>query len=277
MALFAYGLLGYNCLMAISWATKRQLSYFSIIFGAILIGLFILIYPSFNKEPTCFDGKQNGDESGIDCGGSCQKVCTPQALQLVTLWARTFKVADGKYNVMAYVENQNRESGIPIISYEFKIYDDSNIFIAQRTGTTFITSNDRTAIFEGGIETGNRIPARVVFSFTSAPTWIKVDRDQRNALAVSAEDKVLSNPFTQPKLEAQIVNKTFNKLRNVDVYALLYDGDNNVLEASKTLIDSLDKSSKKGVVFTWPKPLGEQPTRIDIFPQVNIFELNLKK
>jgi hypothetical protein len=263
--------------MVLSWATKRQIGYFSIVFFAILIALFILIWPSLNKEPTCFDNKQNGDESGIDCGGSCQKVCTPQALQLVTLWARAFKVVDGKYNVMAYIENQNRESGVPIISYEFKLYDDNNIFIGRKGGTTFITSNDRTAIFEGGIDTGNRIPARVTFEFTSPPTWIKVDRNQRNALAVSSEDKVLSNPFTKPKLEAQIVNKTLNKLRNVEVYALLYDSNNNVMDVSKTLIDNLDKQSKSGVVFTWPNPLPEQPTQIDIFPQVNIFGLNLVK
>lgn len=30
-----------------------------------------LIMISCSKEPSCLDGKQNGDETGIDCGGSC--------------------------------------------------------------------------------------------------------------------------------------------------------------------------------------------------------------
>jgi hypothetical protein len=263
--------------MAFSWATKRKIFYFLILFIAIIIALFILIWPSLNKAPTCVDNKQNGDESGIDCGGSCQKVCTPEALQLVTLWARAFEVVPGKYNVMAYVENQNRESGVPIINYEFKLYDDNNIFIGRRDGSTFITSNDRTAIFEPGIDTGSRIPARVSFEFTTLPTWIKVDRNQRDSLAVGAEDKVLSNPFSKPKLEANIVNKTLNKLKNVDVYAVLYDESGNVMAVSKTLIDTLDKTSKAGVVFTWPNPLPKQPTVIDIFPQINIFSLSTEK
>lgn len=263
--------------MSLSWGAKRQLGYFSIILVAIIVALIIMILPYLNKEPTCFDGKTNGDESGIDCGGACAKVCTPDALSLVTLWSRAFKVEGGKYNLMAYIENQNRESGVPIMSYEFKVYDDNNIFIGRRSGTTFITSNDRTAIFEAGIDTGNRTPKRVSFEFTSAPTWIKIDRDQKNALAVSAEDKVLSNPLNSPKLEAMIVNKTINEIKNLEVYAVLYDEQDNVITVSKTLIDILPKNGKSPIVFTWPEPLPTRPTRIDIFPQVNIFELKIIK
>src|SRR5436190_24111663 len=113
--------------MSLSWGARRKIFYFSIIFGAVAIALVILIYPYFNREPTCFDNKMNGSESGLDCGGGCQKVCTPAALQLVTLWARAFEVLPGKYNVMAYIENQNRECGIPMISYEFQLYDADNI------------------------------------------------------------------------------------------------------------------------------------------------------
>lgn len=262
--------------MSLSWGAKKQVLYFGIIFIAILIAIFIMILPYLNKEPTCFDQKQNGTESGIDCGGNCQKVCTPEALQLVTLWSRGFKVTDGKYNLMAYIENQNRESGIPVINYEFKVYDDHNIFIGRESGTTFITSNDRTAIFEPGIETGNRVPKRVSFEFTSAPTWIKINREQKNALAVSAEDKVLTNPLNSPKLEAFIVNKTINEIKNLDVYAVLYDEEDNVITVSKTLIDILPKNNKVPVVFTWPEPLSARPTRIDIFPQINVFELELE-
>ncbi len=263
--------------MSLSWGGKKQLFYLSIVIIAVLIAAVILVWPLLNKEPTCFDGKQNGGESGIDCGGGCQKVCTPEALRLVTLWSRAFKVTDGKYNLMAYVENQNRESGIPAINYEFKVYDDKNIFIARREGTAFITSNDRTAIFEAAVDVGNRIPKRVSFEFTSVPTWLKINRDQRNALAVSSEDKVLTNPLSSPKLEAQIVNKTLNEIKNLDVFAVLYDDADNVITVSKTLIDILPEDSRVPVVFTWPEALSVRPTRIDVFPQVNIFDLNFER
>lgn len=259
--------------MSLSWSARKQIFYFGIVLIGILAAGLIVLWPYLNKAPTCTDGKKNGDEAGVDCGGSCQKVCTPDALKLVTLWSRAFKVMDGKYNLMAYIENQNQESGIPAIQYEFKLYDDNNIFIGRRDGTAFITSNDRTAIFEPGVDTGNRIPKRVSFEFTSAPTWIKINRDQKNALAVSAEDKVLTNPLTSPKLEANVVNKTLNEIKNLDVYAILYDDSDNVMSVSKTYIEILPKNSKVPVVFTWPEPLPARPARIDIFPQVNVFDL----
>lgn len=264
-------------IMSLSWGRKKQIFYFSIVAFLFISAILFLIWPYLNKEPTCFDGKQNGGESGIDCGGNCQKVCTEEALNLVTLWSRAFRVTPGKYNLMAYVENQNRESGVPVIMYEFKVYDEDNIFIGRTSGTTFITSNDRIAVFASGVETGNRIPKRVSFEFTSAPTWIKVSRDQRNALAVSAEDKVLSNPLTFPKLEAVIVNKTINEIKNLDVYAILYDEEDNVINVSKTLIDILPKNGSSQVVFTWPEPLSKRPARIDVFPQINIFELEFEE
>lgn len=261
--------------MSLSWSAKRQFFYFSIIVAAFLVAAGIVLWPHFHKDPTCFDGKMNGDESGLDCGGSCQKVCTPEALKLITLWSRAFRVTDGTYNLMAYIENQNRESGIPAIKYEFKVYDDKNIFIGRREGTAFVTSNDRTAVFEAAFDAGNRIPARVTFEFTSMPMWLKVSRDQKNALSVAAEDKTIENPLGAPKLSANIVNKTLIEIKNLDVYAILYDANDNVLTASKTLIDILPKNDSAAVVFTWPEPLAEKPTRIDIFPQVNIFELGL--
>ena len=261
--------------MSLTWSSKRKLTYFMVVFIACVIGAFILIYPYFNREPTCFDGKKNGDESGLDCGGSCFKVCTAEAYRIVPLWARAFEVVPGKYNLMAYIENQNREAGVVKMGYEFRVYDENNIFLARREGETFISSNDRTAIFEGGIEAGNRKPSRVDFTFTTVQNWVTISRDQRNSLALSVEDKVLTDVFESPKLQANVYNNTLKNMRYLDVFVILYDENDNVINVSKTLVEDLPKSSKVPIVFTWPKGFEKSPSRIDIFPQVNIFELGI--
>lgn len=261
--------------MSLAWSSKRKLIYLVVVLIAALGIAFMMIWPYINKQPTCFDRKQNGNESGVDCGGSCLLVCSAENYRLVTLWSRAFPVTDGMYNLMAYVENQNRESGIARINYEFRVYDENNIFLARREGTTFITSNDRTAVFEGGIEAGNRVPSRVDFTFTSPPVWIKVNREQRNALSVSVENKVLSDAFESPKVTADVVNKTLLNIRNLDTFIILYDEEENVINVSKTFIEYLPKSSRYPVVFTWPESLPKNPQRVDIFPQVNIFELGI--
>lgn len=47
---------------------------FLTIWSCLLIGIMITIV-SCRPDPTCFDGKQNGGETGIDCGGVCDSIC----------------------------------------------------------------------------------------------------------------------------------------------------------------------------------------------------------
>ena len=47
----------------------------------VLAGIIFSIFWSvFYRAPTCNDRVQNGDEKGIDCGGSCKNLCTSDAL-----------------------------------------------------------------------------------------------------------------------------------------------------------------------------------------------------
>jgi len=83
----------------------------------------------------------------------------------------------------------------------------------------------------------------------------------------------LTDPLSSPKLTAVIDNKTLREIKDFDVFAVLYDATGNVMTASKTHVDILPKNGQTSVVFTWPKPLPERPTRYDVFPQLNVFEL----
>ncbi|MBU6431623.1 hypothetical protein KGQ29_04640, partial [Patescibacteria group bacterium] len=75
-----------------SWSQKRKSIYF-LIFAAFLFSFIILpAYFIFYKAPTCFDGKQNGDEKGVDCGGSCVNLCRSQYLEPNIIWSRVIEV-----------------------------------------------------------------------------------------------------------------------------------------------------------------------------------------
>jgi hypothetical protein len=82
-----------------SWSQKRQIIYFSIPFFLFLLVLSFVYFSFFYKPATCFDGVKNGNETGIDCGGSCSLVCTNDALKPITLWSKAFAVTDDVYNL----------------------------------------------------------------------------------------------------------------------------------------------------------------------------------
>ena len=81
------------------WSVKRKRRILIVIGILFLIGLALIFINIENKKvPTCFDGLQNGQETGVDCGGESSKVCQEEINNLVVWWERPFKVTDGLYN-----------------------------------------------------------------------------------------------------------------------------------------------------------------------------------
>jgi hypothetical protein len=261
--------------MALSWRAKRQLGYFSVLAAAALIFVYhYFISPALNVGPSCFDGRQNGDEQGIDCGGSCSKLCSFQSNNILVKWARVLPVTSSIYNAVAYVENQNSGSAVREISYEFLVYDEAGIFITSRSGSTFIGPAGRFAVFEPAISVGNRVPAKTLFKFTEVPVWEKIDK-RWETFPIAVLNKNISNPASSPKLTADIANNSIYGLDNVGIISILYDADGIALAASRTVLDKLPGNSKSAVSFTWPAPFKGAVSSTDIFPDINPFASKL--
>lgn len=258
--------------MAISWALKRQLTYLGGLLGVIAVIAFIYFLPTITKKPTCFDGAQNGAEAGVDCGGDCLKYCPFQVNGLTAVWRRSYMVAPNIYNAVAYVENQNISAGIPKISYEFSLYDENNVFIAKREGETYVGPNARTAVFEPGINVGNRIPKYTTFKFVGEPDWYKVSA-QAGGIKLLFREQELVQDRDDPRLTVVIQNDSSYDLDNVEVVAILYNKDDNAIAASKTLIEKLDKGSDRQLFFSWPTRFAETVSRIELIPRYDVFSI----
>jgi len=239
-----------------SWAVKRKLTYLSIVFSVLFILIFVPFLVFWYQAPTCSDGKKNGDEMGIDCGGSCTRLCSSQAISPIVLWQRIFKVSNGVYSAVAYIENPNLESSANGAGYIFKFYDEHNSVIGERKGTTFIPKNKRFAVFEGNIISPQKTPKRVTFEFTSQPNWIKDPTDY----SLSVQQKVLTGIETSPRLEATIENRSLENLNRISIVAIIYDDRGNAVGVSRTFIDSLAQREKMPIVFTWPEPFDTETT-----------------
>jgi hypothetical protein len=69
--------------MALSWGARRQLMIIGTFVAIIVVIALAIIIPKLNTKPTCSDGKQNGTEQGVDCGGACSKLCAFQTTDVV--------------------------------------------------------------------------------------------------------------------------------------------------------------------------------------------------
>src|SRR5574343_394328 len=105
----------------VSWSSRRKIIFLSILGGFVALLVAVPAFFLWHETPTCFDSKQNGDEAGVDCGGSCRLLCSFDAISPNVLWTRSFRVAPGVYSAVAYVENHNITSSAVAVPYVFKL------------------------------------------------------------------------------------------------------------------------------------------------------------
>ncbi len=233
-------------------------------------------YPYFNKPATCNDRKQNGDEHGVDCGGSCQLMCTFEVDQLSVLWSRSFKVVPGRYNAVAYVENKNENTVVQKIKYRFRFADANNVYIGKREGETYIPPAGKFAIFEPAIDMGNSVPVYTTFEFTEVPVWVKAPKEKIDEINVLVYDVSLEGESGRPSLSAKVKNDSYFIIPDLNLVVILYDNEGNAINVSRTFLDTLKSGESAQVDFTWLEPFKSKVVTREIIPLYNIFSTKLK-
>ena len=263
--------------MAITtWALKRQIFYVIILLAFIFGFGFLIIYPTLNKAPTCNDLKQNGNETGVDCGGSCPNACLAQVDPVSVLWARAFEVVPGRYNAVAYIVNHNKNVAAEKVGYRFRFADANNVYIGKREGVAFIPPAGNFAVFEPGIDIGNSIPVYTSFEWTETPTWRQVPQNLIDQLQVLVSNIRLSNETTSPNLSATLKNNSLFTIPDVGAVAILYDQSGNAVSASRTYLSELPPLSSANINFTWPEPFPGAVVAKEIIPIYDIFSAKLQ-
>ena len=235
------------------WAFWRRFYYGSgFLLFWVLVGTWAY-FAHFYVPPSCFDGEQNGDETGIDCGGVCVRICASEVTPPSIRWAQSFKVVDGQYNAVAYIENQNANAAAPEVGYSFSLYDDNGL-ITESKGTTILPPDSVYPAFAGRVKTGGRVPTKTFLELDPIDLWVpsETGRDQFAVL-----NRTLTGADAQPRLEATLENTSLTEARNVEVVATIFDASGNALTSSRTFIEYFAPRTKEKVVFTWPEPIAK--------------------
>ena len=241
-----------------SWAGRRQGLYIgtsAIIFLALVsfVGIKIFVHPA-----SCFNNVQDGTETGVDCGGACSRMCMNSVHPATVLWTRFLPLAPSTYTVAAYLENQNVGSYVKEARYTFKFFDDKNVLIAERQGTTVIAPTRITPVVETNINTGSRAPVKAFFEFLDEPLWDKaVDTPQ---IRVDGQDL---DPSGQ-RLSVMVHNDGVKDASDIPVGAVLFDANGQAQAASMSVVPSIARNSSVPVVFTWPMAPAQPIVRAEV-------------
>lgn len=256
--------------MPLSWNTKNKLKYFSIFFLFILLiaGFVSLIIYFKYFEPSCFDKKQNQNETGIDCGGKCSP-CAENLKEPLILWTRFLKEKNGEmsYDAAALVENPNPHWASSEINYEFKLFGDNNILISERKGKTFLNPKEKFIIFENSIEAQIE-PKIAILNIRKINNWMYETKEKPDFIITKKSFEIESSI-----LEAKIKNNSPEDLAEVFLTAELIDENGNVFAVSSSKIKNLGAYSEKEAIFTWQERFEKEPSQIEILPRVNLSAL----
>jgi len=236
------------------WSIQRKRVIFSIVLLTLVVLIGMPVFFLFYRTPTCFDGKQNGDEAGIDCGGSCQLLCTAQSLPLILKGdPRVLELGSGIYEVVAIVENPNVTAEILRARYTLKLFEESSsTAVRSIESEVFVPNNGDFLVFEGPLDMGEERPVRATLEWhRDTFVWQKTTQVVKD---IMTRNVALTREDSKPRIDAILVNNSLDKVSNVELIALVSGEDGNLIAASKTFVEDLAGGSSAPVVFNWPEP-----------------------
>ncbi len=243
-----------------SWAAKKKLQYtigFMVIFF-LLFGLpaILIIKSLFYTPPSCFDGKQNQDERGIDCGGGCLHPCVGETQDLEVSWSRTLMVEEGVYDIAARIDNPNPNARLDNFDYTIKVFGKSDILLYEKDGSDYADAGERFIIFESGVRLGGSIPVRTTLEIHEPLEWLQSGVE---TTMIKTGKKELIHSENGSRLDVFLQHYgVVGAYENVDIYAVVSDITGKPVGVSRTYVKDLLPSSDKTIFFTWPVSLKEQ-------------------
>lgn len=240
----------YNYAMA-TWASVRKTKYAiaAIIFLILIIGIPAFLF--FYERPDCFDRIMNGDETGVDCGGICKRLCQSAFLPPKIEWGgpKMEKVGEGLYNVAAYIVNPNINGGAVDVPYRVTLYDESGSVIGGRDSKVNLYPHRNSLAFQAQVK-ATGLPSRATFEFLKSPEWFKSDDTLTN---ISIVEKKYEEEEKTSSLNVILQNKGLYVYKNILVGVVLYDSAGNVTGFSQTEVDTIaPNNGKETAPFTWP-------------------------
>lgn len=250
-----------------SWASRRRTLIALIAVAVAAVLALVIFVPVFYKAPSCMDGKQNRDEEGIDCGGSsCTYLCSENLQEPRQRFVRPFSPSTGRTDVIAYIENPNRNAAAKDVRFTIELYGRDNTVIARKDGSAELPPGALVPVYIPNLFSGYSDVARAFLNFdTESFKWYASEDDR---VVPRYNNDALVQGDTAPRVTATLTNPSAVPLRDVLVIATVFDAAGNAMVASQTVIPTIPAQGIAGVTFTWNEPFPAAPGRIDILPVV---------
>ncbi len=247
-----------------SWASRRK-SLFIIVVSALFLALVALtLVATLYEAPSCADGKQNQDERGTDCGGSCRYLCIADVRQPSVRFVRYLTNVPGRVDAIAYIDNPNTREAVDDARFTVTLYGEHGE-IASKEGSVDLPPSSTVPVFIPGVAKGDAVPERAFLAFAEdSLKWFRMDPENLPLTVVGTK---IEETADGSRITATIRNAGVTAQYRVNVIATVFDAENNAIAASATVAD-VPSGGETPLVFTWNTPLPLVPARAEVLPFV---------
>lgn len=258
-------------MLGITRGTKRLI--IISIFLLLLIALGVAIYFIKRPAPTCFDQKQNQNETGVDCGGICTLACievlTGEDLQVKEV--AIIPDAAGKYDVLGEVTNPNGEVGASDFHYAFILKGSSGEELGRQEGNDWILPRETKTLLAFN------------FSPTSTPTTATLElsnykwerlmgyQEKPNLTINNKRYNQISGGVGFGEVFGTLTNESPYDFRSVIVRIILRDDQNKPLAVQQTVFNTVTTGQQREINLSWPTAFAGAVTRVDMEVDADVY------
>lgn len=230
-------------------ATKKIV--YAVFWNALLLVVIAGVYVVFVRpSASCFDGKRNQNEQGVDCGGACVSCEAKNLLALRTIRdVEIFAATGGPVTLLAAVLNPNA-GYVAEFPYEFTILDSAGKTVERITGTDTLFPSETRFLLTRTVETPTAKISRAFLSL-GVPQWRpKNEFLKPNISVLSGTQTVIENGAVF--VRGTVKNQSTVSAGSVRVVAFILDRSGNELFVSQALLSGLNGGGEAPFVIQFP-------------------------
>lgn len=249
------------------------------IYVSLVILVAIVLYWLLKADPTCFDGKKNQGEEGIDCGGLCD-LCKVEIQARDLLVSESVFIYGGpeRYDVLAKVHNPNDKLGSPSYSYKFILKNAAGEVLAEKEGNNFILPSETKYIIETNLET-QEAPQSLVVEIGDAE-WInfldyaKPEYESPRLNIYKEQYSPITSGIGFGNVTGLLRNESPFDYHIIHVGVVLRDFSGDPIAVNKTEVRDIGAKEERDFQLFWPNSFPGVVEGIEVEAKTDVFDLD---
>jgi hypothetical protein len=246
------------------WRSIKQVIYGGIYLGILALIIYIIFFVIL-IPPSCYDGKRNQGEEGIDCGGPCPS-CEIRDLAPIQVIQTVFFVdnEDWTIDLGALIKNPNVSWGIKEFDYAFLLKDAEGKELGKKSEKAFVLPGQtrwiilpKVGLSNLGVPRGAKISKAELVIYPISPyNWQKLRPFAKEASLVTKNVRLTL--LTPPRvgfaeLFGDIENRSSFVLNEVEAYGVLFGPTGEIVAIGKSAAMTLRPGETRHFLILWTK------------------------